>query len=172
MTEEFEPSISVKATTRGINQVTKKLSSEVLMARVRESLQEALNELKGLVVKNLEPLYDTGDTAGNIFTAINGTSLTDLNGIVASPDPHFAVLEFGRTAGARMPPAAPIEEWMDRHGIDPAASFVIRRAIGVRGLPAHHIMQRALDEGRKHFGTVWFKRILNGWGRGQGSTDA
>jgi len=149
--------IKVQATRRGLNAVTRKLEPETLFKSAYESLQDTLDEYKRILIPKIP--VDTGQTAGHIFTAIEGHSLQDLNGVVASPDFHFQVLEFGRRAGARMPPSAPLEAWCERHGIDSSAVFAVRLAISRRGLPAHHMMQKTIEEGRKHFATVWFKQI-------------
>lgn len=158
-------SIRVKATRRGLNAVTKKLEPEELYRRAYASLEDTLDEMKRILIPKIP--VDTGQTAGRIFTHIEGTTLKDLSGVVASPDFHFATLEYGRQAGAKMPPAPPLEAWCERHGIDSSAVFAVRLAISRRGLPAHHMMQRTIEEGRKHFATVWFKRFMEGWGTGR-----
>lgn len=154
----------IQATRRGINGVTAKLTDQNLFQRAHESLEDTLKELKDIVVHNT-PIA-RGVTTGNIYYDIQGTTLADLNGIVASPDDWFPALEYGRRAGARMPPQVDIEEWMAAVGIEQSAQFVIRRAIARRGLPALHIMRNALGEGRSHFSTIWFKRFLAEWGHG------
>lgn len=154
--------IRVETTNRGLNRVTKKLEQATLFRLARESLQETLTELQRLVVKRVP--VNTGRTAENIFTQVEGYTLADLNGIVASPDTHFIVLEYGREPGKPMPPHQPIAEWAADKGIEASAVFPIRRAIGMRGLPALHIMRNAMEEGRGHFAVVWFRRFLAEWG--------
>lgn len=71
--------------------------------------------------------------------------------------PHAGVIEDGRRAGARQPPVEVIEAWLRRKlrvaikegQVGPmsprawrSAAFVIARAIGRRGLPAHRILAR------------------------------
>jgi hypothetical protein len=60
-------------------------------------------------------------------------------------------VEEGRKAGAKMPPSDPIEAWMARHGIPLELSFVIRRAIGERGIPARPFLKPALEANRTKF---------------------
>lgn len=160
--------IKVVATRRGLNGVTAKLEPAVLFKHAKESLGDALEDIKKRVIQ-YTPVA-RGLTAENIFTAIEGETLADLNGIVASPDEWFPVLEFGRRAGARMPPRQPIEEWMDIKGLDRRFSFVVRRNISIRGLPALHIMQRALNESKDKFATIWFNRFLADWGKSSGGS--
>lgn len=165
-----EYGIAVEATRRGLNGVTAKLESHKLFQQARESLQDILDELKGRVV-DTTPVA-RGITAENIFTKIEGDTLDDLNGIVASPDEWFKVLEFGRRAGSRMPPQQPIEEWMGIKGMDIKYQFIVRRNIAERGTPALHIMQRALQDSRSKFSTIWFRRFLSDWGNSGSSRDS
>jgi hypothetical protein len=153
--------IRVTATRRGLNGVTSKLSDAALFARVYDSVSGCLSELK----ENLIPLipFDQGIAQESIYTVINGYTLNDIEGVVGSDADYFPNLEYGRRAGAQMPPSLPIEEWAERHGIEPSAVFVIRRAIGRRGIPALHLMQKALDMSRQHFPTVFLNRFLSGW---------
>lgn len=82
--------------------------------------------------------------------------------------PYAAIIEEGRRPGQRPPPIGPIIEWVKRKGIgrqygpnqagkrkvsralsDREArgiAFVIARAIGKRGVPAHHILEAAAVE--------------------------
>ena len=70
----------------------------------------------------------------------------EIVGRMGSKLPQAPVIEFGRRAGARMPPPDLIEEWAHRHGMD-GAGFVIARAIARRGLPAHHILEKTARNG-------------------------
>lgn len=76
-------------------------------------------------------------------------------GIVFSELEHaqyLHVLEEGRRPGARMPPHEPMEIWTRRHfpGKTPeeilALTFLIRRAIARRGLPAHKMFETAFEK--------------------------
>jgi hypothetical protein len=51
-------------------------------------------------------------------------------------------MEDGRRAGAAMPPAGALLGWMGRHGVDAKTEFVIRRAIGRKGIKGKHFMQK------------------------------
>jgi hypothetical protein len=55
-------------------------------------------------------------------------------------------VERGRRAGARMPPGGVLLGWMGRHGIPPRAEFVIRRAIGRRGIRARPFMSPLAEQ--------------------------
>lgn len=58
--------------------------------------------------------------------------------------PYAEVHELGRRPGAAMPPAGVLLPWMRRHGIPAEAEFVVRRAIGRRGIPGKFYMRDAL----------------------------
>lgn len=56
-----------------------------------------------------------------------------------TPLSYMRVMEKGRRAGARMPPSGVMLPWMRRHGIPASHEFVIRRAIGRRGIKGDHV---------------------------------
>jgi hypothetical protein len=62
--------------------------------------------------------------------------------------PYAKTMEEGRRPGAPMPPSGVLLGWMRRHGIDERFEFVVRRAIGRRGIAGKHYMKRAHDEVR------------------------
>jgi len=77
------------------------------------------------------------------------------NGAVLFNDtPYAAVIEHGRRPGSKQPPLAPIAEWLEqklrgkvknrkkRLAQARSLAFVVARAIGRRGLPAHRVMAR------------------------------
>ncbi len=79
------------------------------------------------------------------FKAIRTREGTELR----NDAPHAAVVEHGRRPGARRPPLGPIVDWVRRKlgktgPAGRALAFQIARAIGRRGLPAHHIFSRHL----------------------------
>lgn len=170
---DIGPLIRLETTQRGINGITRKLGPEALNQIARDSLEESILELHRLVQEGTP--QNTGDTAANIQFEINGSTINDLNGVVFSPDYHFKILNDGRRPGARMPPEGPIRVWMEDKGIDPvgidettgqsgrSVLFLIRRAIGRRGLPAHRIMEKALEQGRSHFAVVYMRRWMQAW---------
>jgi hypothetical protein len=69
--------------------------------------------------------------AGGTATGSWGTNL-----------PYARPIEDGRSAGSAMPPSGVLLGWMRRHGADAKAEFVIRRAIGRKGIKAKHPMQK------------------------------
>ena len=120
-----------------------KLDPATLNQRTRAALQESISYIEALVV-NAIPV-NTGNTRQGVFTDVRGQTLASLRGIVASPHKHALVLERGRTPGKRMPPEGPIALWALRKlGVnDAGVVFLIRRAIGRRGLPALKMFENA-----------------------------
>jgi hypothetical protein len=58
--------------------------------------------------------------------------------------PYARPVHDGRRAGAPMPPAGALTGWLRRHGIPIAAEFVVRRAIGQRGIPPRRFLADVL----------------------------
>ena len=71
-------------------------------------------------------------------------------GRLGSSAKHAYVMELGRRPGGRMPPSGVLLGWMRRRGIPEDREFVIRRAIGRKGIPADHnlrdTMRRSLPQ--------------------------
>lgn len=67
-----------------------------------------------------------------------------------NPTIQASIIEKGRRPGARRPPAQAIINWVKRKGIaqgDAAArgiAFAIAKKIGERGIPAKHVLERAM----------------------------
>lgn len=87
---------------------------------------------------------------------------TRLGAILRNDAPHAAVIEFGRRPGATPPPVDVIAKWVRRKlGIKGKGSrarirqvaFLIARAIGRRGLPAHAVFRRHINPKL----TIWFR---------------
>lgn len=137
-----------------------RLSPKLAERLAAAAMDESLAYLKGRVQDGIAS--NTGVSRGSIFTESNGRALDGLNGVVASPLESVAVWEWGRRPGAAQPPVSAIRQWMRRRlGSDDArVAFLIARAIGRRGLPAHHTFRDAADKGAsvvrriflKHFG--------------------
>jgi hypothetical protein len=78
---------------------------------------------------------------------LNGIQATDpqetprgWHGEVLATAPQSIFVERGRRALRRMPPRGALIGWMARHGIPASREFVIRRAIGRRGIQARPFM--------------------------------
>ena len=72
----------------------------------------------------------------------------DITGRVGSNVVYAPVVEFGRSAGAAMPPPGALLDWMRRKGIDAEAAFAVARAIGRRGTRPQPYLKPALEKNR------------------------
>lgn len=64
--------------------------------------------------------------------------------------PYARPLRFGRRAGARMPPGGSLVAWMRSKGIPAEREFVVRRAIGRKGIPIKHPIPPTIAVVRRH----------------------
>jgi hypothetical protein len=92
----------------------------------------------------------------NLGTYIRGWQAKEIDegAVLFNDAPHAAIIEHGRRPGSRMPPVRVIAEWLEqkmrgsvkgrKSRLQQASrlAFVVARAIGRRGLPAHRIMAR------------------------------
>lgn len=99
-------------------------------------------------------------TQGNDVTGRAGTNLT-----------YAPVVEFGRSAGAAMPPPSALSGWLRRHGIDEKYAFVVAQSIARRGIRPRPYLKPALDKNRpaieREMSAV-VKRISNRLAAGNG----
>jgi len=66
--------------------------------------------------------------------------------LVGSNAPHASPTEFGRSAGARMPPPDALKPWLRRKGLPESMAFPLARAIARRGIQARPAFQNALAQ--------------------------
>lgn len=96
---------------------------------------------------------DTRRLSGSITSTIVGTFPT-LEGRVGPSVRYGAPVEFGRRAGAKMPPVDALLGWVRRHGGGTprqvrSRAFLLARAIGRRGIRPQPYMGPALDRNRR-----------------------
>lgn len=73
----------------------------------------------------------------------------NVTGRAGTNEVYGPVVEFGRSAGAAMPPLnEAFLGWMRRHGIDAKYQFVVRRAIARRGTRKQPYLKPAFDKNR------------------------
>lgn len=80
-------------------------------------------------------------------------------GKVGTNVPYAQTVEDGRRAGAAMPPAGALLGWMGRKSIPAEAEYVIRRAIGRRGIPGRPYLRKALAENASKIDAE-FKQVI------------
>ena len=74
--------------------------------------------------------------------------VTDDTVVVGSRAQHAAVTEYGRSAGARMPPPDALKPWLRRHGLPENLAFVVARSIAQKGIPARPALVPAVESNR------------------------
>lgn len=70
-------------------------------------------------------------------------------------------IEFGRRAGAKMPPEGALDDWYSAKGIDPKLDFVIRRAIARKGIKPTPITEFVLDAVRDDLERLYNRYLDN-----------
>jgi hypothetical protein len=121
------------------------------MQRIVIGGQNASRELAGV---------DTGSFRNSIVGKV--TSATgSVTGQWGSNRSYAPEQEYGRRAGAPMPPQGSLLGWMGRHGLDASLEFVIRRAIARNGIKARHVFSLALDRVKP----IVAKELSDGLGR-------
>jgi hypothetical protein len=95
--------------------------------------------------------YDTGRLAGSITHTITGAGPT-LEGRVGPSVRYGASVEFGRRAGARMPPVDALMGWVGRHprgrGTRRQQAFALARSIQRRGIRPRPFLRPAYRSNR------------------------
>lgn len=136
-----------------------RLSPQRMERLAEAAMEESLAYLKGRIQADLP--VNTGVSRASVFTELNGRPLTGLDGVVASPLESVAAWEWGRRPGATQPPVSAIRQWMRRRlGTDDArVAFLIARAIGRRGLPAHHVFRDAAEKGAPVVRRIFLKHL-------------
>lgn len=65
-------------------------------------------------------------------------------GVIANALPYARPVNDGRRAGAAMPPAGALLGWMASKGTPAKAEYVVRRAIGRRGIPPKRMREQTI----------------------------
>jgi hypothetical protein len=113
---------------------------------VRSAARRAVMQLQAAAVTrarfNLldQGARDTGETLRGIQATEPVETTTGYRGEVRATAPQSIFVERGRRANKPMPPGGALLGWMSRHGIPANREFVIRRAIGRRGIKARPFM--------------------------------
>lgn len=168
--------ISVTIDLSRVKAALGKFSPQQLSRRARGAMQESLAYLHHQVVTAMP--VDTGAARQSVFTETRGTSLEGMRGTVASPLAYTVVLEKGRRPGQKMPPVMSIMLWVHRKKLvgsysikthrrlgsrsrqareDYQVAWLIARALGRRGLPAHKMFENAATKGKAAVQSIWLR---------------
>jgi hypothetical protein len=150
-------SLSIRLDDGPVKAMMARLAPAEINSRARAGINEAVGYLQGQVQK--ETPVNTGALKGSIFTQVNGSSLANLQGIVATPLIHGMPMEMGRRPG-RMPPSGPLELWARRKLGKSGLGFVIARAIARRGSPrarpsGYRMFEKAVQGGAAVVARIW-----------------
>ena len=113
------------------------------------SIPQALEKIgQELVVKAEQELiqYNLSDSniIKNIYAEVNELGPDMYLLTIKYPD-YAVYIDGGRSAGARMPPEKPIQEYMKRKGIPLTKTFAVRKKIQIRGIPARPFLKEVAD---------------------------
>lgn len=95
----------------------------------------------------------TRETIDGLFSDLD-VGVSQLNVKVLAPV-TLLYIEFGRRAGAKMPPEGSLDKWYEAKGIDKKYDFVIRRAIARRGIKPTPITETVLQAVRPRFEAIY-----------------
>jgi hypothetical protein len=114
---------------------------------VKEEMLKGIDRLTfaGQAVSMKSSPKDTGTLRRSITQKKAVFAGGEATGAWGTNVPYAKVMEEGRGAGKPMPPSGVLLGWMRRHGIDAKAEYVVRRAIGRKGIKATHFMKQGRD---------------------------
>lgn len=140
-----------------INEMVNRLNRapEVMATELRRAMQASLLLVEADARSNAS--RDTGRLAGSISSSIQGDGL-QLVGTVGPSVQYGRFVEFGRRAGARMPPVNALIPWVQRHFHAPrervtattlrSEAYALARSIARRGIPPQPYLQPAYEHNR------------------------
>lgn len=154
------PAFTLKIDMHGLEQRLARAGAD-LDRKLRSAAFQAGARVQAEVVSRTP--VDLGTARNDIALDVFGTGL-GITARVAGHMEYLATLEFGRKPGKRPPPYESLLPWVKRHPAAPAGfltakgnrsnrkpptdesrAFLIARAIGRRGLPAHHMFEEGLN---------------------------
>lgn len=127
---------------------------------------QVLNEFGlELIAKYKDKIAEQDYTEGELFKTIKLEGIKYKNGIFnieINIADYWKYIEYGRRAGAKMPPVSVIEKWITKKNIIPrpitlksgkqvipttkSLAFVIARSIGIKGIKPRPYLNDSLDE--------------------------
>lgn len=120
-------------------------AQRVVMDETRKGVQRSVIQIEA-DANRLVPV-DTHTLQRSITHEVT-TSGADVTGRAGTNLVYAPVVEYGRSAGAAMPPPAALTGWMRRHGIDEKYAFVVAQSIARRGTRPKPYLKPALDKNR------------------------
>lgn len=119
--------------------------TKIVMDETRKAISRAVIQIEG-DAKRIVPT-DTHTLQRSLTHQVTSTA-NSVTGRVGTNLTYALAVEEGRRAGAAMPPSGSLTGWMARKGIDARFEFVVRRAIGRRGIRARPYLKPAFVKNR------------------------
>jgi len=116
-----------------------------------KAFKEALERLGEDYIYELDQLLRSlgkvasGDLVRSLSTTLLKTGFGTRWTLKIESEDYLIYVDEGRRAGARMPPVDPIRKWCRQKGIPEGAAFAIAKSIAENGIPATHVIERALQ---------------------------
>jgi hypothetical protein len=173
--------IKIKVATQGALLSDK--GPEIIQKGLDRAITEATLFLYREVIKRTpQGVYGAkGGLLGSIQHEVQAKGTPFVKGIVASAHKYAEVIEKGRTAGKKMPPAAiqssdiktrqlivegGLVQWiMLKFGVDLKKAvqleFVVRRSIGRKGFEGRHMFEKALNDNFSKVQSIFEKQGLD-----------
>lgn len=120
-------------------------AQQIMRDEVRIGITRSVIQIEA-DAKRLVPV-DTHTLQRSITHEVQASG-TDVIGRAGSNLVYAPVVEYGRSAGAAMPPPSALTGWMRRHGMDEKYAFVLARSIARRGTRPKPYLKPALDKNR------------------------
>jgi len=119
--------------------------ARIVMDETREGIKRSVMQVTA-DAKRMVPI-DTHTLHRSLQWEVTNSS-NSVTGRAGSNLSYAPVVEYGRSAGATMPPPDALAGWLGRHGMDASFAFVVARSIGRRGIRPKPYLKPALDKNR------------------------
>jgi hypothetical protein len=117
----------------------------------RVAMESSVKTVEGNVKPHV-PVFQ-GTLRNSIGSEVQGSApkIIGIVGSTLSSEVYPAVMEFGRSAGAKMPPPSALERWVQLVLQVPAkdapgVAFVVARSIAKKGIEGKRFMQKGFNE--------------------------
>jgi hypothetical protein len=136
--------VGIKVIVIDQDRVSAKLGNRAARMRILATgVTAQLAVVQGAVVP-LTPVGVTSNLRGSWHSDPVSVIGSKLIGVMGSPLIYSEVIERGRRAGAKMPPPAALQTWVERKLGSGASAFVVARSIGRKGIKGRFMLSKAV----------------------------
>jgi hypothetical protein len=140
--------VSVHVVVVGADRIAERFANP---AKRLELLASAIEAHLGLIWQAVVPLTPVGVT-GVLRSSWQADPVQFVGGmpvgVLGTPLLYGAVMEEGRTPGARMPPPDAIARWVELKMGPGVSPYVVARSIGRKGIKGRHMLRTAVETTR------------------------